>query len=314
MILFLKFKQKGKLLFLQDDGIQENIDPKQKYYIVLSPSLYWVKRVTLPLKYVHEVKKIAATLFEELLPSGNYNFYVVKQAENDFFVFAYEDNKILSLLTQKGIAVHQLSGITFAQFAFEDLSDVIEVNSENVISKKDDTVVLLPTQWFHQKRALQAEDMKISKHTIHLEQFSHIVDRKTLYKIVTLLLLFILVLFGEYFYFVKQKEALFAANEKLFKEYNLKPTLMQNRAILDHYKKQDLQEAQLRKYIDYFLKANLDKKEKILSMEYKERRLRVVIQGLAIADAKRALAMFYKDKIKLNIKQKKGKLIVEVSI
>lgn len=312
MILFSKFKQQGQLLFL-DQSSEIAVDQDKKYFIILSPSLYWVKKVTLPLKYVHEVKKIAHTLFEETLPPGNYSFYVVKN-KDDFFVFAYEDSELLALLSQKGIALNQISGISFAQFVVSDSQTPFLVDDANVLLNKDGIVVLLPAAWFDNVQTLDMSEKTPPKETIQLEQFSHIVDSKTLYTMSALLLLFIVVLLGEYFYFMQQKEQIENKREKLFKEYKLKPTLMQNRAILQHYKKRDSKAQTLRKYIDYFLKARLKTQEKISEIAYDGRVLKVTLQGVKKSDEKRILSQFYKEKIKLQTKQRSGKLIVEIKI
>ena len=312
MILFLKFKKQGQLLFL-DQNIQIEIDPKQKYFIVLSPSLYWVKKVTLPLKYVHEVKKIAATLFEEILPAGNYSFYVVKEGDA-FFVFAYEDAALLSLLSKKGLSLSQITAISFAQFAFDDLEEPLLVDQQTILMKKDGIVLLLPAALFTASKRVSTSDMQASKQTIQLEQFSHIVDAKTLYKVAALLLLFIGVLFGEYLYFLKQKDQIENSRDNLFASYKLKPTLMQNRAILEKYQRADLKEQKLRKYIDYFLKAKYINKEKIVAINYNGSVLSVEIAGIKGNVEKRLLSQFYKEKIKLNTRYKADNLIVEVKV
>ena len=312
MILFLKFKQQGQLLFLHEDT-HLDIDPKEKYFIILSPSLYWVKKVTLPLKYVHEVKKIAATLFEEVLPSGNYNYFVSKE-DDSFLVFAYEDSKILSHLAQKGIALNQVKGISFAQFAFKDLDTAVAINQEYAISKEDGIIVLLPSLWFEDLKTLNLSEVYTPKETIHLEQFSHIVDSKTLYKIVLLLTLFSGVLIAEYLYFAQQKETLEEQREKLFLQYKLKPTLMQNRAILATYKKRDEKVQKLRRYISYFLKAHLRQNEKIASINYDGTILKVTLKNVKQKDVKRVLSRFYKEKIHIETKTKAENLIVEIKI
>jgi len=312
MILFLKFKQQGQILFL-DQERHIDVDPKEKYFILLSPSLYWIKKVTLPLKYTHEVKKIAATLFEEILPEGNYNYYVVKQNDS-FLIFAYQDSKILSLLSQKGIGLGQVRGISFAQFACENLDESIQINEKYVLSKEDGIALLLPSVWFQNSKSFDEVELQAPKQQIHLEQFSHIVDSKTLYKVVVLLLLFIALFTAEYIYFLQQKEQIQQKREALFSEYKLKPTLMQNRAILAKYKKEDTKARKLRTYINYFLKANYSKGERILSLEYNGSVLEVVFKNVKEEDLKRLLSRFYKAKIAIKTKTKADKLIVEVKI
>jgi len=311
--LFSKFKQQEQILFLDPD-LKLSIDPKKRYFILLSPSLYWVKKVTLPLKYTHEVKKIAPTLFEETLPEGNYNFYVHKELDNSYLVFAYEDKALLALLTQKGLSISQVKGFSFAQFAIKKDEKALKINEQNVVSFKDDILVLLPLDWFSQTKDINLYEFAKPKQTIKLEQFSHIVDKSTLYKIVALLTLFLMVLIAQYLYYAKHKESLALQKEQLFQKYKLKPTLMQNKAILAQYKKRDQQAQKLRTYINYFLKANFKKKEKIVSFSYDGSLLKVVLEGVTQSSLKRVLSKFYKEKIKFTTKQTGNKLTVEVKI
>jgi len=310
--LFLKFRQNAKVLFLERD-LTLDIDPKQKYHIVLSPSLYWVKKEKLPVKYLHEVKKLAPTLFEETLPEGNYNYFAYKEGD-DFLLFAYEDKDILTLLGEKGISLHQVKAISFAQSVLKDIQEPVRINAEYVLTQKEGIVVLLPAAWFGDAKALEEVTLQPSKHTIQLEQFSHLVDKKTLYKAVILLSLFAAVLFGEYSYFNREKKAISLQKEKLFQEYKLKPTLMQNSAILARYKKDDQKQQHLREYIAYFLKARLQKGEKILSIEYDGKALRIVMQGVSQREEKRLLSGLYKQKVTLKTRYKADKLIVEVAV
>jgi hypothetical protein len=312
MILFLKFRQKAKMLFL-DSAHSVDVDSQQQYHIVLSPSLYWIKKATLPVKYLHEVKKIAPTLFEERLPSGNYNYFAYKDGD-DFIVFAYEDSKILSLLVEKGIALHQVRSISFAQSSLESLQEPLAINDKSVITKKDGVVILLPRVWFDDVKEINDSVLNSSKYTIRLEQFSHIVDKTTLYKIGALLLLFIFVLLGEYFYYYQNYKRVEREKEAIFQSYKLKPTLMQNRAILESYKKRNLKEQKLRQYITDFLKLNLHKGEKILSIDYDGKKLQVVVEGLKKGDEKRLLASLYKKKIKIKTEYKAEKLLIEVAL
>jgi hypothetical protein len=306
----MKFKQKAKMLFL-DKEYSCSVDPEEKYHVVLSPTLYWVKKVKLPLKYAHEVKKITPTLFEDTIPIGNYNYFVYKEGE-EFVVIAYEDSVILSLLAEKGVSLHQVTALSFAQSSFKSSELPLRINEEYVVALKDEIVVLLPAQWFLEAKDLKESDLLASKQTITLEQFSHIVDHKTLYTIIVVLLLFVFVLVGEYLYFSKEKKELEGQKAELFEKYHLKPTLMQNSAILQKYKKGDLKEEKLRKYISYFLNMRLKKDEKIISMEYDGDRLKVLIKLSPKSNIKRLLSKFYKEKIDLKKDLKKDNLSVEV--
>jgi hypothetical protein len=308
----LKFKQKTQTVFLDKNSRVALLDDA-KYHIILSPTLYWIKREKLPLKYLHEVKKIAPTLFEEILPEGDYSYYVYKEDES-FILFAYEDKKILSLLEEKGILLADIATISFAQSAFIQLQKPVAIGSETILAKKDDIVVVLPAEWYEDVEMLQNIELKPSKHTIKLEQFSYIVDKKTLYKLGGIFGVFIVIVAVEYFLYSKELAHLRQESEQVFKEHNLKPTLMQNKAILSHYESTSRRQEKLREYVSYILKAKLSKNQKIDSIGYENKKLRVVFEGLRGNALKRVLAPFYKDKAKVDIHKKKNQIIVEVAL
>jgi len=312
MILFSKFRQQAQTLFLDKESpVVTQTDTK--YHIVLSPTLYWVKREKLPLKYLHEVKKIAPTLFEEMLPKGDYSYALYKDGE-EFILFAYEDKKILELLAQKGISANSIVGISFAQTAFDALDEAVRINDREVLTKKDGIVVVLPSAWFDTALPLEKIVLKPSDPIVKLEQFSHIIDKKTLYKIGLLLFIFVSVLMVEYFYYSKNLNMLVEEKAKIFQNTKLKPTLMQNRAILSHYQSAILRQEKLREYMGYLLKAKLKKDEKIVAIKYGDKKLQIVFEHVNKNALKRILSSFYKKKIKLDIKQKAKELIVEVEV
>jgi hypothetical protein len=312
MILFLKFRQKAKTVFL-DKEYSITVDPAQKYHIVLSPSLYWIKKVSLPVKYLHEVNKLAPTLFEETLPEGKYNYYAYKEGD-EYLIFAYEDAKLLALLSEKGIALHQVVGISFAQSSLKERNKAFLINEKQVITEQNGIVVVLPASWFKDARKLQESDLVASSKTIRLEQFSHIVDKKTLYQIVFLLFLFIVAISVEYFYFLQQKERIESEKSRLFQVYKLKPTLMQNSAILQSYKRRDAKEQKLRAYMIDFLKTDLAKGEKILSITYDGNKLIVLFSGVKRGEEKALLSSFYRKKIPIETKFQSDNLVVEVAL
>ena len=99
----MKFNTKLKTIFLDpnsDKSVINNYDndsilvtddaskKREKVNVILSPSLYWVKKLSLPVKYVREVKKLLPSIFEDTLPKGNYNYTAYKSGE-DFFGFEH---------------------------------------------------------------------------------------------------------------------------------------------------------------------------------------------------------------------------------
>ncbi|MDD5203369.1 MAG: hypothetical protein PHH41_09530, partial [Sulfurimonas sp.] len=178
--MFTKFNTKYKTVFIDPKSPHYEVDDKVD--VILSPALYWVKKLTLPMKYVRDVKKLLPSIFEDVLPAGHYSYSAYKSGE-DFFVFAYEDKYILDTLTQKGIIPSNIANVYFAQSEFEQTDEAIKINDEESIYFKDEILILVPSAFVTPSKTLDLETLIHSQHTIALAQFGHIVDNKSLTKI-----------------------------------------------------------------------------------------------------------------------------------
>jgi len=220
------FKKKHKILFL--DPNSEPIKVHESVDIILSPSLYWVKKITLFVKHVREVKKLLPSIFEDTLPEGKYNYSVYKGNTNsEFLVFAYEDKKILDTLNKQNIPMSSVATIRFAQSELSYLPTAVKVNGNESIYVKDEIVVLVPNMWGGDNE-LDLNQVTLSKHTIVLQQFSHIVDTKKLYKIFAVLSIFIVLTFIELYITHQKTNDIIEQKNNLYTKHSLKPTMLQN--------------------------------------------------------------------------------------
>jgi len=309
----LKFKQESKNVYL-DAASDVNIDTSFKYRLILSPHLYWVKKVSLPLKHVRDVKKLAHTLFEESIPEDvHYSYYVYKKGE-DFFVFAYDDKKILALIQEKKIPPQVIASIHFAQSELDSLEDVYHVNETEVLKVKDGVVVLLPSAWFESSEELDVESLKLSNKSIKLQQFNQFVESKVLYKVIAVLSALVLIFGAEAWFYMQERAKISDARAKVFSEYGLQPTMMQNRSILQHYETIDKQQRALRENIVQLLQASLRKAQKIQSISYTNGKLKAVISNVNKGEEKRILAPFFKKKTPYEVSFNNGNLEVEIAL
>lgn len=271
IIFLMKFNEQKRVVFL-DPHSSVSIENDEKVEIILSPSLYWVKKIKLPVKYLRDVKKLLPSLFEDILPDSNYSYsaYKDENEEGSFFIFAYEDKKIIDLASSFGISSSNISSVHFAQSELSDLEGAVRINESQSIYVKDGVVTLVPCCWTNESGDIDLEDIKLSKHKITLAQFGHIVDNSSLYKIASVLVVFSLLFFSEYF-ITKQKIASLQEQErKLYDEYDLKPTMFQNRAILKKYKDIHKNQTNLREELSKKLKQ-----KDIKMITYKNNALKV---------------------------------------
>ncbi len=324
----MKFNNKFKTIFLDTsanklDSEEENNASilaatqgsikKEKVNIILSPSLYWVKKLSLPVKYVREVKKLLPSIFEDTLPEGHYSYYVYKSGD-DFFAFAYEDKAILDVLSMQGIAASNVANVYFAQSEFQNLEKAVKVSDTQSIYVKDELVILVPSTWVQESDDLDLSDMKFSKHNITLQQFGHIVDNSSLYKIGAILVVLIVLIAIEYFITLSKAEQIAQQNSELFEKYKLKSTMMQNRSMLKKYSYIHEKQTKLREYISYMLSLKLKKDEKLSLLSLKNKTLIVEFTGVKKNQDAHITKILQSKNIKYKSSYKNDTLHVEITL
>ena len=284
--MFTKFKTKTKKLFLDPlSDVSLKLAKGEKFDLILSPSMYWVKKIVLPVKRVRDVTKLLPSIFEEILPQGNYSYTAYKEQDN-FFVFAYEDKKILNLIKEKGINVADVANVYLAQSAFEVLEVPMQVNETQVMYNNEGVLVLAPLVWVKEFENLNLQDINLTKHKLHLQLFVSIVDKTSLYKIASVLLALLLVFMVEIFITSAKIDAVEESKDALFSKYKLQSTMMQNRSTLKKYTKIYTQQTKLREEIQKLLKKKLKGSEHIDFVSYKNSIFRFKINDSKIVEMK----------------------------
>jgi len=275
--LFTKFNQKYKAMFDQKHKALF-LDPNspavkvidEKINIILSPSLYWVKKLSLPVKYTRDAKKLLPSIFEDSLPQGHYSYSVYKKGD-DFFAFAYDDKVIIDTLKEKGIAFSDVASVYFAQSELFFMKGAFKINETQSIYVRDEIVVLLPCCWVEESGELNLDELSLSSHSIALAQFGHIVDNSSLYKIGAVVIALIILVLTEYFITSAKVDELTNLKEELFTKSKLQATMFQNEATLKKYEKVDTRQATLRAYIAMVLSFKLKPSESLVKMGFKNK-------------------------------------------
>ena len=280
MDLFMKFNNlfsigtKNKTLFLDPSSSDTHYQYDTKVDIILSPSLYWVKKLSLPVKYISDVIKLLPSIFEESLPDGNYSYYAYKSGDF-YFAFAYEDKLIIDEISKKGILLSNVSDVYFAQSELNHTKGAISISESLSLYVKDELVVLVPSEWAEEKNDLDISQITLSKNRVILQQFGHIVDRKSFYSIFGILAIFILLAFSELYITNKKSQDILELKNELFAKNSLKPTMMQNRVILKKYLSTHNKQIKIREYISHLLSLRLKSNEKITLINLKNTKLLV---------------------------------------
>jgi hypothetical protein len=276
--LFTKFNKKARTVFLDPNG--EEFNTQDDLNIILSPSMYWVKKLQLPVKTVREAKGLVESLFEDVLPEdATYSYYVYKDGEF-FYIFAYEDKLIIDTLIQKGINSSQVRGVYFSQSELCNISGAVKINEKQSIYVENDIVVLVPCCWIEESGDLDITSIELSKHSFTLKQYSHIVDNKTLYTIIALLAIFTIISATEFFIIKSKTQNLSQLNDDVFIKASMKPTMMQNVSIVKKYKSIDKKQTKIRESISHILKLKLQNGVKIEKMKLLSDNLVIKFDGM----------------------------------
>jgi hypothetical protein len=140
----------NKKLLLVHAGMQRQF-LSHDVNVMLTPQYYTMKREELPVKYLYQAKKIAASLFDGLLEEvGEYSYMVYKEKKVWVFI-AYSSGQIHSLLLSKGISPERVSKIFFAQQAVDAFSSPVLLKDEKALIAMNDTVVVVPKSALEEK-------------------------------------------------------------------------------------------------------------------------------------------------------------------
>ncbi|MBU1659434.1 hypothetical protein KKG72_10360 [bacterium] len=310
----MKFNNKLKTLFLDPEASVFTQDEKnEKVNLILSPSLYWVKKLSLPVKYIREVKKLLPSIFEDTLPAGKYSYSAYKVAD-EFFVFAYEDKLILDTMAQKGIVAANVANVYFAQSELWNIEGALRINESQNIYVKDGIVVLVPGAWTKECENLEINELTLSQHSIVLEQFGHIVDKSSLYKIAAIIVILSLLVGTEYFITAQKTEEILELKDELFTKYGLKSTMMQNESMLKKFDSIHKKQMKLREYASYILTLKLNSGEKISQINMKNNSLEIDFTGIQKGKDSHISNMLKSKNISFNIDYKDSIMHLEMSL
>ena len=309
--MFSKFNQKIDTIFL--DTNSKKFEIQGRVNIILSPSLYWVKKVTLPVKYIRDVKPLLASLFEDILPIGNYSYHAYKE-DNDFFIFAYEDKVILDTLRDKGISSAELNNVYLSQSEFSNISDPIAIDETQSLYLKEDLVILLPSSFFDTQKSLDIKSISLSKQNIRLNQFGHIVNNKSLYTLVGIFSLLIVLLSVEFFIVYDKTLKIRDLKDNLFAKHSLKATMIQNRSMLKDYNSLHERQMKIRLYTGYILALHLKDTQKLSLVQLKGKLLIAEFTGVVSGAQVEIVQELNKNGIKYKARFKSGIWRVEMSI
>ena len=163
----------------------EAISVENKINIILSPSFYWYKAETLPVKKASAAKELAPSLFDGIVDEANYSYMAIKKEEL-FWLFAYDDLLIAQTLLDMGIKPSHINAIYFAQTECLGTLEAIKVNESTALISKDDAVSLIPIEYAGDTISSEHyfSEHTLSKEKVNVNFFQNsFLDEKYIYRL-----------------------------------------------------------------------------------------------------------------------------------
>lgn len=282
----MDFRKTGTPLFVDIHTTVKTAE-KELFDLILSPSFYWVKHVSIPVRSSSELKKYLPSLFEDTVPEGKYSYYAYPDGDA-YLAFAYDDRKILDSLYKKGIPSEQINRVYFAQSEFQELKEAIAIDTDSVLDIEDHVVVKLPKELVSTSEPLDLDEHVFSKHAITLAKYTHIATTRSLVQfglfMGALIAIYMLDLIVSH---IKINE-FEAAPLELYAKHKLPATRIQNEVIFETLQKQYKQQIRIRQLSSEILDLKLAKNEHISLYDLQPKKLTV---QLKLASLKRSSAI-----------------------
>lgn len=305
----LGFNSKAKAYFVDVDSPASLLEGPLN--IILSPALYWVKRVTLPVKYLREVRALIPSLFEENLPEGKYSYSTYKDGDS-FLIFAYNDKQVLDLLAEKGVSSANIENVYLAQSEFDTIEAPLKSSESSVLSLQNGVVVKLPAALAPEALPLNLQQHTFSKHNIHLTRFNQIADKKSQMVFASILGFLIIMFTSEWLITASQVSAILEKQEEVFSSHNLPSTSFQNEAIYAKLNTTFERQSRIREILNLALTIKLKPQEQMQHVALEKEKIVIEIKTESESSGAAALSKLKKTFKHTNTRFQDGTYTLEV--
>ena len=295
-----------KTLFLSKDSKYSIID---KYNIILSPELYWIRVFDIPVDSKSQINKLLPTLFEDILPEQDYEYHAIKLDGSKYTCFAYKSSEIIEVLKQSGLSLNRLNNIYFAQ---TELSNQAPFKyNESAYIQKDNCLIKIPKNFINDNASeLNTINIKLSNNKIKLNLHQNLLSTKNTYILSAIFLIIALFNFFTISSINSEMDKLVENKAKIKKEQKLPATTIQLTSMSKSLDKIDKKQKGLRELVKNIFDIHKKvRSSKITHMQYNGKIL-LTIENITFYELKNELK---KHKIK-QISNKNNILKVEIQI
>lgn len=297
--VILNFYKKKHIYFITkkfDKTIKSQSD------IILSPEFYWVKKINLNIKFSYEVKKMAPSIFDGVLPKGDFSYKVFKIAPKEFVVIAYDIKHIIEELKFLKIDISFVDKIYTIQSEFQNHDLFLKAEESLGIISQDGVIVCLPLRFLSEIPKINIDDAiqkKLSSNYIYSKNFKEIgINKKESNLISWFLFLSVLVLLTQVIKVEKERWTIKKQKERITKKYALPKTSFETKSIQAEFLKTDQNQNHLREALSYLRKFDLLTTEFFNSLRYEKSYLKFSIH-LDSVKRERVIKNFISKKFKI---------------
>jgi len=236
---------------------------------VLGPSLYWFREKTLPAKTVAAAKKLAPSVFDAIIPAGEYSYFVLKRDEGSFWLFAYDEAAIVDAIRAAGLRSRSIRNIYFAQTECLSLERPLLVGTQKVLATIDGVITLLPSGYVSETEPLDAffKSHPRSSNRIPVTLYRNaLLDHKAVRSLTAVAGVFALIYGLNYLMARKQLHAVTAKQETIMQTYRLPQTSFERDGLLNALQKKQQSQAALREKVKALFTLPLKKGTHIESL------------------------------------------------
>jgi hypothetical protein len=272
--LILVSNKETQRIFLTSDtkttDVSKNID------LILSPEFYWVRKFEIPVKTETQARHVLPTLFEDIISDTSVLTYqVIKQEENLFLCFAYNNKKIYEAIKKSNIPTLNISSVYFAQnecYSFNSF----KIDNSKFMYTSENILVKVPNNLLDDVMDLKKilNNINISSNKVQIKLYNNVINSK--YYSMFFIFLGVLIVLNaiKYFDYSNEISKIDESIIKIKKVNNLPNSTLQTSSILKKYEKQVILENKKREVIAYIISnrkfdlKSLDIANSIVILEY----------------------------------------------
>jgi len=217
--------------------------------VVLGPSLYWFRDKVLPAKTVSSAKKLAPSVFDAIIPPGEYSYFVIKRKEGNYWLFAYNEATVAEAIRHAGLRGGNIRNIYFAQTECLPLATPLRVGAQKVLAETDGVVTLLPAGYAAE--TVEPSDFFASRarsdHRIAVNLYRNdVLDKKSVRSLTAVTAVFALIYGVNYIMATQQLHTVEAKQEKIARTYRLPQTSFERNGLVSSLEKKQQRQVMLR--------------------------------------------------------------------